>query len=154
MGGGGDTVLLINTPFLRGVGGEWSGQAAREEGGNRWERREEREKTIPGNRLTHSRQDNRRDLAGGQISNTRGRQGETMAVTHNTPCLNRTVGGWDASWEADLQYSFWRPWYIQLLCCLKKKKISNLLLCSKISAHPVRKTLHIHIVNLQLTTFF
>lgn len=61
--------------------------------GNRWERREEREKTIPGNRLTHSWQDNRRDLAGGQISNTRGRQGETMAVTHNAPCLNRTGGG-------------------------------------------------------------
>lgn len=28
----GDTVLLINTPFLRGVGGECGGRAAREEG--------------------------------------------------------------------------------------------------------------------------
>lgn len=90
----GDTVLLINTPFLLGVGGEWSGQAAREEGGNRWERTGEREKTIPGNRLTHPRQDNCMDLAGGQISNTRGWQGKTTAVTHNAPCLNRTAGGW------------------------------------------------------------
>lgn len=108
---------MINTPFLRGVGGEWSGQAAREEGGNRWERREEREKTIPGNRLTHSRQDNRRDLAGGQISNTRGRQGETMAVTHNAPCLNRTLGGGAEMLLEKLIYSILSDSHDTYNCC-------------------------------------